>query len=148
VLFGASMGGGIVMNFLYRSDFADRVEAVILDAPMLSFSDTVDFGAERRNLPRLLTLIGKTAASIRFGLSWTETDYLRDTAKLGVPILVFHGDADRLVHIRTSEALASARPDLVTLVRVADAPHAHSWNMDPKAYELAIGEFLRARSVE
>jgi alpha-beta hydrolase superfamily lysophospholipase len=148
VLFGASMGGGIVMNFLYRSDFADRVEAVILDAPMLSFSDTVDFGAERRNLPGLLTLIGKTAASIRFGLSWTETDYLRDTAKLGVPILVFHGDADRLVHIRTSEALASARPDLVTLVRVADAPHAHSWNMDPKAYEQAIGEFLRARSVE
>ena len=35
ILVGYSMGGGIVMNFLYRSPLANKVEGVILDAPML-----------------------------------------------------------------------------------------------------------------
>ena len=148
VLFGESMGGGIVMSFLYHSELAGHVAAVVLDAPMLSFADTVDFGAERRGLPALLTWIGKTAAALRFGFSWEESDYIGAAARLKAPILIFHGDADRLVHIRGSEALAAARPDLVTLVRVAGAPHAHAWNMDPAAFEATLADFLAAKLVE
>jgi hypothetical protein len=41
VLFGHSMGGGIVVNFLLRSGHAGRVRAAVLDAPMLDFAATV-----------------------------------------------------------------------------------------------------------
>lgn len=147
VLFGASMGGSIAMAFLYQSDLADRVKAVVMDAPMLSFGDTVDFGAERRGLPRALTWIGKTAATLRYGFSWQDAEFVTGADQLDVPILIFHGDADRLVHIRTSEALAAARPDIVTLVRLPGLAHVRAWNIDPAAFDRTVAEFLVAAGV-
>ncbi len=46
VLYGYSMGGAIVFNFLYESPLAGAVRGVILDAPMLDFSATVRLGVE------------------------------------------------------------------------------------------------------
>ncbi len=142
VLVGYSMGGAIVANFLYRSEVAANVRGVVLDSPMLDFGDVVDFGAARRKLPGLLTWLGKTAASLRYGVSWSDLDYLGRADELAPSILLIHGDADRTVHIRTSDALAAARPDLVTYLRVAGAGHAQSWNANPQAYQRAIVEFL------
>jgi len=69
-------------------------------------------------------------------------DYLKQAPKLKAPILLFHGDADRLVNVRTSRALARARPDLVTYVEVPGATHARSWNVDPDKYDAALIGFL------
>ena len=142
VLAGYSMGGAITLSFLYRSEFASSVRAVILDAPMLDFEDVVDYGAERLGLPSALTWLAKRILDLRFEFSWEDRNYLRRAAELRVPILLFHGDADRLVHVRTSEALAKARPDLVTYVRVSGATHVRSWNMNPTAYERTLADFL------
>jgi pimeloyl-ACP methyl ester carboxylesterase len=142
VLVGVSMGGAITMSFLDHSDLAASVRAVVLDAPVLSFSDVIDFGGERRNLPAAVTSLGKAVAALRYGFSFDQRDYLQTAAKLKAPILLFHGDADRLVNVRTSDALAKARPDLVTYVRVAGATHVRAWNMDPARYETAVRDFL------
>jgi len=145
VLYGMSMGGAITVSFLYHSRLADRVRAVVLDAPVLSFADVIEFGAERLSLPSPVTWLGMTAAALRFGFSWDDLDYLRDAARLKVPILLFHGDADRRVNVRTSQALARARPDLVTYIEVPRASHALSWNMDPDRYDRAVVSFLETR---
>ena len=50
VLAGYSMGGGVIMAFLQRSKLRDDVRAVILDAPMLDFSATVDDNASREEV--------------------------------------------------------------------------------------------------
>jgi alpha-beta hydrolase superfamily lysophospholipase len=143
VLIGPSMGGGIIVNFLYRSALAEKVRAAILEAPMLDFGAVIDFGAERRNLPPLLTWLGKTVAAWRFGIDWKALDYVATADRLHVPILLFHGDADRTVPIRTSDALAAARPDIVTYVRLKDVTHAAAWNSDPAAYKRAVSDFLK-----
>ena len=44
--------------------------------------------------------------------------------------------------VATSEALAAARPDLVTYVRVAGAQHVRGWNLAPQRYEEAVRAFL------
>lgn len=142
VLVGYSMGAGIAMNFLYESDLADEVVAVILESPMLDFSDTINFGGERRGLPGFLTVTGKFVGGLRFGIDWDALDYVSRADELDSPVLVFHGDEDRLIHRRSSERFAAARPDLVTYELFQGAGHVRSWNDDRARYEAAVVDFL------
>ncbi|MSQ41144.1 MAG: alpha/beta fold hydrolase [Dehalococcoidia bacterium] len=151
VLVGHSMGGSIVMSFLYRSSLAPRVRGVILDSPMLDFNAVVDLAASQRHipgpfalpLPPPLTAIAKALSGPRFGVDWKELNYLRRSSELKMPILLFHGGVDATVPLATSDALARARPDLVTYVRVPGATHVRSWNVGPEAYEKAVRDFLQ-----
>ncbi|MCH8199299.1 MAG: alpha/beta fold hydrolase [Chloroflexi bacterium] len=142
VLVGYSMGGGIVASFLTRSPFADRVAGAILDSPMLDLGSTIDLRAEQRGLPGFLTGIAKVITSLRFDVDWDALDYVSRADELSVPILLFHGDGDKSVPQRTSEALAEARPDLVTHEAFDGAAHVKSWNADPERYEEAVAAFL------
>ncbi len=145
VLFGVSMGGAITASFLYHSDLATKVRAVIFDAPALDFSDEIDFGAERRDLPGAVTWLGKFVSGWRFGFSWADRDFISGIDRLKVPILVFHGDADRSVHIRLSERLAAGRPDIVTYVRVPGAAHLTSWNAEFRCVRASGQRVSRSR---
>ena len=141
LLVGYSMGGGIVMSFMRQSSLANRVEALVLDSPMLDFSATVDHGAG--SIPGFLNKFGKTVAGVRYGIHWGRLNYLERASDLHVPVLLFHGDADGTVPVETSDKLAVARPDSVRYVRVTGAGHVRSWNTDPPAYEERVREFLR-----
>ena len=143
ILVGYSMGGAIVINFLYQSSVAGHVKGAILDAPMLDFNATIDLGARQRGAPGILTALGKFIAGARFDIDWEALDYLSRAGDLDVPILLFHGDDDETVPVESSDALAEARPDIVTYVRVPDATHVRSWNMNPVAYEGAVRDFLQ-----
>jgi fermentation-respiration switch protein FrsA (DUF1100 family) len=110
---------------------------------MLDFNATIDFGAHLLGLPSVLTSLGKLISGIRFKIDWKNLDYLSRANELGVPILLFHGDADTTVPVETSDKLARARPDIVEYHRVPDATHIRSWNMNPFAYETAARDFLR-----
>jgi len=142
VLVGYSMGGGIVASFLYRSTLAGQVSAAVLDSPMLDFEATVAWGSRDRFAPGLLKAAGRQLAAWRFDVNWGELDYMSRASELSVPILLFHGDDDPKVPVRTSDQLAEARPDLVTYVRTPGAGHVRSWNSNPEAYERAMTEFL------
>ena len=142
VLVGYSMGGAIVISFLRESALAERVEAVILDAPMLNFRDTVDRLAWEQGLPWFFTQIAEKLAEIRFDIDWEAMNYLRRADELTTPVLLFHGGDDDTVPVETSDSLAEARPDLVTYIRVEGAGHVRSWNTDPEAYEAAVRDFL------
>ena len=147
VLYGASMGGAIVAAFLERSDLADVVRGLVLDAPMLDLTATVEHGAAQRDLPLvggvpgLLTDTARWLAARRYDLDWAAVDYL-PADWLEVPALVFHGTEDDLVPVSSTDEFAADRPDLVTAVRVEGAGHVRSWNVDPAAYERRAAEFL------
>ena len=150
ILVGHSMGGAILASFLYESPLADKVRGVILDAPMLDFTATVNHGASQLSLPvvglpipGILTSIAKGLASFRFGIDFEALDYLSRTDQLSAPILLFHGDADKTVPVTTSDALAKSRSDIVEYVRDANVGHTRSWNADHAAYETAVRKFLR-----
>ncbi len=152
VLDGYSMGGGIVMAFLQRSGLAGDVRAVILDAPMLDFSSTVDDNASRETLPVIglplpssLTATAKWIADLRFGVDWAALDYLGDTSRYRVDFLVFHGTDDTTVPIATSRAFVSLLPSQVELVECQGAEHIGCWNLDPDGYAERIGRFLSSR---
>jgi hypothetical protein len=122
---------------------------VILDAPMLDFSQTVDDNAAREPLvgpltvPPTLTWSAKFLTSLRYDVEWSVLDYLDDPDGLGsVPTLIVHGDRDLTVPIGTSRDAAARYPDTVTLVECPGADHIECWNLDPDAYEDEVTGFL------
>ena len=142
VLFGHSMGGGIVMNFLYESPLANKVAGVVMDAPVLDFNAPVDHGGRERNLPGFIVSSVKWMTTARFGVDWEAMDYLRDVEKLNAPILLFHGELDPRIPVEASSELARLRPDLVTFSAYEAAGHVESWNVDNDRYEGELREFL------
>lgn len=149
VLVGYSMGGAIAVSFMYESDLAGKVRAVILDSPALELGAMVDARAAETNIPVLgfkvptpLTAAAKTVAGWRFDVDWGGLDYLSRVDELDKPILLFHGTDDGTVPVWTSDALAEARPDLVTYERVEGADHVRAWNVDRARYEAAVAAFL------
>jgi alpha-beta hydrolase superfamily lysophospholipase len=150
ILYGMSMGGGVVMAFLQRSGLVDRVAAVALDAPMLDFSETVDDNASRETLPVVgvplpssLTGAAKWIADRRFDVGWDRLDYLEDTDEYGdLPFLVFHGEEDETVPIATSRRFARLEPETVTLVACPEADHLECWNVDVEGYRFTLTAFV------
>lgn len=146
VPYGYSMGGGIVMAFLYNSPLATSVSGVVLDAPMLDLSRVIDQAGGQRHVPCLITSTARFITEQRFDVEFDDMAYLGDVDLLDAPILLFHGDDDDRVPVGTSDDLAAARPNLVTYERVAGAKHVHSWNMDSARYESAVESFLGSLS--
>jgi pimeloyl-ACP methyl ester carboxylesterase len=150
VLAGSSMGGALVTSFLLESPLAARVvRGAILDAPALDLGTVIDNGATDRELPILgtpvppaLTEAAKGIAGLRYHLDWGELDYVDRAGRLSTPMLVFHQTGDPTVPVAISEALAAARPDLVTLERFGGDGHVQSWNVDRPRYERALRAFL------
>jgi uncharacterized protein len=149
VLAGQSMGGAVVASFLERSPLAPKVIRVVFDAPMLDLRAVVDYGASQRTLPVIgtsvpapLTWTAEQIAAARFGISWTGTDYLGNTAWLKVPAMVTHGTGDTTVPISTSTTLKQAKPSLVTFAAFPGAGHVESWNTGQPRYAALLESFL------
>ncbi|MDH3499581.1 MAG: lysophospholipase, partial [Acidimicrobiia bacterium] len=144
VLVGYSMGGSVISEFMHRSPFADRVSGLVLDAPMLDLGRVVDLRAEDRGVPTPLVAVAKTAVAMRFGVNWSELDYVTKLARADVPTLVFHGTEDDMVPIDLSRALDAAAPRFVQLHEIQGAGHVQSWNVDPTTYQTLVRVFLEA----
>jgi uncharacterized protein len=143
ILYGYSMGGGIVEYFLHHSAYTGRVRAAVLDAPAVDWSSVLDLQANQRGLPGILTVVAKRVIAYRLGLSSLDSLNAVDQAgTLHTPTLLFHGTADTTVPISTSDAFARARPDIVTYVRVAGAEHTQEWNVNPALYTSRLRAFL------
>jgi uncharacterized protein len=149
VLAGFSMGGAVVTSFLLSSPLAGRVRGVVLDSPGLDLGEVIDHGAADRVLPVLgspvppaLTVVAKGIAGLRYDLDWGRLDYLDRAGGLATPMLVFHQGGDQTVPVAISQALAAARPDLVSFERFDGDGHVQSWNVDPARYERAVRAFL------
>lgn len=150
VLVGFSMGGAVTAAFLERSQLADTVSRVVLDAPALDLRTMVEYGAAQRRLPVIghvpgsLVSTAEQLATLRYHVDWDAIDYVDDSSWLTVPTLVFHGDDDLKVPVSLSRSLAADHPDTVTLHVIEGAGHVESWNADPAGYERALRTFLQA----
>jgi len=151
VLVGYSTGAAHVMSFLERSDFADRVQGVVLDSPNILLAEAIRYGSQdlrflgtNIKISRLVTEFGMWIADLRWKIDWETTNYVQRAAMiLKVPTLVFHGTSDHRVPISVSRQLEVRAPDIVTLVEAPAAGHVMSWNADSERYERYLENFLR-----
>jgi pimeloyl-ACP methyl ester carboxylesterase len=144
VLMGYSMGGAMVANFIDRSPLADSVRAVVLDAPVLDWDAAVQLAAHRRSVPTWLTRLAESVVSLRIGFEWRGFEGRVQAERFRVPVLLFHGTADRTVPITSTERFAAALGARATLVRTEGAGHIQSWNYQPQRYQDTLRRWLAA----
>lgn len=142
VLVGYSMGGAIVTQFMQHSPLAPRVSGLVLDAPALDWQRILEFNATEMGLPGFMALPVEWAIGARIEVDWDDLDALEHPEDLQLPILLFHGDDDKVVPISTSEDLAAELPRWVTYYRVPEAGHVEAWNVNPRLYERRLNRFL------
>jgi pimeloyl-ACP methyl ester carboxylesterase len=140
VLYGWSMGGGMIMMALRRMppDDSALVRGVVLDSPVLSWNAVIDLQGSQRFLPGFVIWAAKQFTERRTGLSLRDLDLVSYAPDLKVPVLVFVDEAERHVPTGPAHEFARSRPDLVTLVSTTGGGHIASWNVDPASYESAV----------
>jgi alpha-beta hydrolase superfamily lysophospholipase len=142
VLVGYSMGGALVAQFMQRSVLARHVAGLVLDAPVLDWRRTIEFNAEQMGLPGFSALPVEWTIGLRIEADWESLDALRHREDLQLPILLFHGDDDKVVPLATSEDFAAELPRWVELHILPEAGHTESWNVAPRLYERRLSAFL------
>ncbi|MET9698035.1 alpha/beta fold hydrolase [Streptomyces sp. NPDC006529] len=142
VLYGWSTGATMALLAAERSALADRISGLVLDSPVLDWRATLERLAAARGTPAAVLPLAVRAAEGRTGLRAGRRPPGADPAALRMPVLIFHGPEDTLAPWEPSRRLAAARPDLVTLRTVRDAPHGAMWNADPAEYEEGLRRFL------
>ncbi|MER7462693.1 alpha/beta fold hydrolase [Streptomyces sp. NPDC097981] len=142
VLHGWSTGAAMALRAAERSALADRISGLVLDSPVLDWHTTLRALVAARRTPAALVPLAVRAAEGRAGLRVDRKAPGADPGLLRVPVLIFHGPDDTLAPWEPSRRLAAARPDLVTLKTVHEAPHGAMWNADPAGYEEALRRFL------
>ncbi len=154
VLFGWSMGGAIVLQLLAHSTHTDRVVAVVLDAPVVSWRQVIDYHAGLHRVPLSLShtgqrLIGqswsKSFGGVNVPLPITHTDWISQADDLHVPTLLIHSEDDDFVPYGPSSDLARARPDVIQFETWQEALHCREWNVDPVRWRSVVEKFVRAR---
>jgi non-heme chloroperoxidase len=71
------------------------------------------------------------------------TDFRGDLAKIDVPVLVVHGDSDRILPYEATAARLPALVPGLTLVTVQDGPHNIAWT-HPEVVNPALLDFIKA----
>ncbi len=141
VLYGESMGGAIVTRFMHLSSVADKVAALILDAPVLNWAGVIDHQAARFYVP-FMALPVKSTVDMRIDVNWDALDEISKARSFRLPILLFQGEGDPLVPPSESKAFATAAPGPVTYVPVPGAGHIQSWNANSASYTAHLRAFL------
>jgi hypothetical protein len=141
VLVGYGSGGSVVSVFMGASSLADTISGLVLDAPVLDLEMLVDRLAANDQVPHFIVGWARAMATFRFGVEWDALDQ-QFAPHIAVPVLLFHGVDDDAAPIESSRAFAEALAHLATLVEVDGAGHGEAWNVNPDAYEEALGAFL------
>jgi len=144
VLYGWSEGGAIVEVFMHQSSLAHVVQALVLDAPILDWTETFVYQAQKMSVPGFLVNTAELVTSIRSGINFADLDQTNQPQP-NVPILLFHGVNDTSTPVTVSDAFAKAHPDLVTYVRVPGVDHTEAWNANPQVYNNELTTFLKQK---
>ena len=140
---GVSMGAGTVL-MASGLELPQNVVGIFADCPFSSPWDILGKVCGDMGLPRKLCFpVAYVAAGLFAGFKLTAASATEAVKHSKTPILIIHGDDDRLVPFEMSQQIADANPEMVTLVSVKNAGHALSYFEDTELYHKALREFTQ-----
>jgi alpha-beta hydrolase superfamily lysophospholipase len=154
VLFGWSLGGMLVNQFLERSGKTIAISGVIFDSPLLDYRGTLQLQAGRAGVDR--AIVDKSMKLIRSSTLLRLLGFRNiDTATLSalnkplmvqVPTLLFHSSNDGYISTSGVYRYRELNPG-TRLVEIRGARHCRLFNQDQEKYQAAIAEFLLSNQI-
>jgi pimeloyl-ACP methyl ester carboxylesterase len=145
-LLGESMGASV--SLLVAAVETERVKAVVADSPYARFDRAVEGRLRLAFGPRVAPLVVPPARRIGealLGVSCEQIAPLEAMERIFPrPVLLIHGQADRLIAPENSRLIAEASPGNVTLWEVPDAEHVQSVFVAGEEYGTRVTDFLTA----
>jgi dipeptidyl aminopeptidase/acylaminoacyl peptidase len=151
VLYGGSMGGAVVLQFLTNSPLADHISGVLLEAPMLSVPRMIDNLGHVHRMPAPLTWTALQLTNWRLGFDVHRIDALRFPLSVHPPTLVLQDMADQVMPLSAARDFVSLSGQSGWRIQYAEFPnagHGETWNNDPERCEMLIGAFLRSTTLQ
>jgi dienelactone hydrolase len=145
VLYGTSMGGVIVGQFLARSPLANVVSAVIMDAPPYDWERVSDWNAGRFHMPPGAGWMASRVVEWRTGIDMGELNLITHPPAVKPPTLLIHTDADTQAPVQASRDLAAAGKRLnwkIQYEEFAGGDHTEAWNVNRPRYDRLVRDFL------
>ena len=142
-LFGVSMGAATVL-LAAALDLPDNVLCVVADSPFSRAEDVIAEVGKRMHVPGApVRLLARGAARVFGGFRLKDAAPADALRHARVPVLVLHGEADRLVPCEMSEILETNCAATVKRYTFPDAGHGLSYLVDRERYEKAVTDFLQ-----
>jgi pimeloyl-ACP methyl ester carboxylesterase len=136
ILGGISMGAGTVL-MAAGLDLPDNVRGIVADCPFVTPEAIISKVSAGMNIdPKISMPFLRRAARIygHFDLSDPSADAREAVKHSGCPILVIHGEDDRLVPCSMSREIEEAAPQIVELHTFPGAGHGLSFLVDKDRY--------------
>jgi len=142
ILCGMSMGASTVM-MASDADFRADVRGIIADCGFYSPGEAIRHSIKMRGYPAGTTyFLARLAARIFAGFDPESRTTGDSLSKSDIPILIIHGDADKLVPYEMGMKNYNAACSEKKLVTVRGAGHAVSGGVNPELYKGEIRAFL------
>ena len=140
ILFGLSMGAATVL--MGCGEYPANVSCIIADSPYSSPADIIRKVCKDEGYPAALFGFVSLGARLFGRFSLNESTPLEAVRHTDIPILLIHGEDDRLVPCDMSRRLAAACWGRCTILTIPGAGHGLGYMTDPAAYEQAVTAFL------
>ncbi|PAD31989.1 alpha/beta hydrolase [Paenibacillus sp. 7523-1] len=143
VLHGISMGGATVLMTGGES-LPEQVKAIVSDCSYTSVKDELTFQLKQLYKLPPFPFIPVTSLISRWkaGYSFGEASALKQLAKVQVPVLFIHGEADTFVPTEMVYRLYEACPTEKELLTIPRAGHGTAFQVDRLRYVEVLDAFL------
>ncbi|MBC8103034.1 MAG: alpha/beta fold hydrolase [Cytophagales bacterium] len=145
-LLGESMGASVAL--LVAAEEPERVRAVVADSPYARFDSAVEGRLQLALGPRVAPLVTPSARRAGETMLGVHCDQIAPLAAMGRifprPVLLIHGQEDRLIAPENSRRIWAASPGNTTLWEVPGAEHVRSVYVAREEYARRVTEFLDA----
>ena len=142
ILTGISMGASTVL-MAAGNQLPPNVIGVLADCGFTSAREIMTQVIGQMGLPATLVYpFVKLGAKLYGGFDLEQFSALEAAAKIQVPVILFHGEADDFVPCWMSRKLYDACKSRKKLVTVPNAGHGLAFPVDQKAYLEVLGDFF------
>ena len=141
-LYGISMGAATVI-MASELQMPGNVKGIIADSPYSSAEEIILKVVTEHRIPKYAAKHLISAGTKIFGrFDLEEANAVEAAKKTDLPILIIHGDADKLVPCKMSEYIKKANIDKVELYVFHGAGHGLSYLVDTERYSRIIKSFV------